>query len=278
MLMLMLVALSSLIGCKPKIDVGLQPTGDEIDTEVKVPDDTPHKEEPDGGVSNRDPIPEHLDPSSIKTGNDYLVSTICELHMQAGGNTPIAYLDAGEVVTALEVLKRDDYDLHWAQVCVGDTIGWIPTWYLVDSVEKLLLESEPVFMVVREEAYLQPLPYPWTRSTLRQGQVVRVVTSYEAWSYVQVIQYEYSSAYGWVLTTALELFRPETSREGLVREGAPLYALGDNGPDLKSYSVDRELTVFIKEQKGDYARVIAPGGMDRWVLLEDIISYNPWKK
>ena len=79
-----------------------------------------------------------------------------------------------------------------------------------------------------------------------------------------------------VQTCALPI--SEKSREAIVREGSALYDLGDGGPALSYEKTTGELTVFIVELQDKYAQIVALGGMQRWVLLDDIISYDPWVK
>jgi len=134
-------------------------------------------------------------------------------------------------------------------------------------------------MVVTATAALQPLPYSMgVNNVLREGKIVQVLSTYDKWSYVEMVAHEYGCSLGWVPTDKLIPFSPEKSRRGILRAGAPLYALDSvGGPDLSVHVYEpRELSVFIEETSGQYARVSGLGGLSRWVLLSDIVSYDPW--
>lgn len=107
---------------------------------------------------------------------------------------------------------------------------------------------------------------------------MQVLSVYEEWTYARIHLYEYTYSYGWIPTVDLIPFTTEKSREGIVREGACLYDLGDRGPSLSYEKTTSQLTVFIVELQDRYARIVAAGGMERWVLLDDIVSYDPWVK
>ena len=217
---------------------------------------------------------------AIVENQGYFTITTVEVFTSKGSFLPCLTLPKGESVTVLEVSLDDRFYLEWARIKTVDGYAWIPTWYLSIDPTKALHQTIPTSMVVAPTSTIQPLPYSMgVNNILHEGKVVQVLSTYNKWSYVKIVTYEYGITLGWVPTDKLIPFSPEKSREGILRAGAPLYALDTvGGLDLSVHVYEpRELSVFIEETSGQYGRVNGPGGLSRWVLLSDIVSYDPWQ-
>ena len=263
--------------CRNKLQPGIDDIGLVSKPGLVDPDPEPIAETPRGIAGIEEIYSRFAGLPGIEVGQEYFVATTVELHA-LGLFTPFGTVNAGELIKVLETDHDERFHLNWAKIEYANISGWIPTWYLTSDPANILPAVTQTSMIATRQTVFEPLPYPMGMTYCLPGKVVQVLSVYEEWTYARIHLYEYTYSYGWIPTVDLIPFSTEKSREAIVREGSALYDLGDGGPALSYEKTTGELTVFIVELQDKYAQIVALGGMQRWVLLDDIISYDPWVK